>query len=167
MSEYAQALGAKLRDPDAAGAVPARRGAEVEGALEGGRRRLLRARRPRRDRAVTAQRLLELAAFYRVPVTELLPHAEQQPSASAAPPVVLDLEQLHAASPEQRTPLARYAAAIQRQRGDYNGRVLSLRAEDCGRCPRSTASPGEVAQQLLGSGVLASQRAPQHEPAQP
>ena len=31
---------------------------------------------------------------------------------------------------EEIAPLARFAAAIQRQRGDYGNRVLSIRAED-------------------------------------
>ena len=31
---------------------------------------------------------------------------------------------------EQAGPLARYAHAIQSQRGDYNGKVLSIRGED-------------------------------------
>ena len=31
---------------------------------------------------------------------------------------------------EQAGPLARYAATIQAQRGDYNGRVLSIRQDD-------------------------------------
>ncbi len=69
---------------------------------------------------------------------------------------------------EQRTPLGRYAAAIQRQRGDYAGRVLSLRAEDLRALSAVYGtSPSGVAEQLLDSGVLASGRAPQHESAQP
>ena len=31
---------------------------------------------------------------------------------------------------EQAGPLARYAATIQSQRGDYNGKVLSIRQDD-------------------------------------
>ncbi len=78
------------------------------------------------------------------------------------------LERLHAAAPEQRTSLARYAAAIQRQRGDYNGRVLSLRAEDLRALSTMYGvSPGEVAEQLLDSGVLARDRAPRQGATQP
>ncbi len=168
MSEYAQALGAKLR------AIRTQQGLSLQGVEQksGGRwKAVVIGSYERGDRAVTAQRLLELAAFYRVPVTELLPHDVQQappaPS-SAAPRVVLDLERLHAEAPEQRTPLARYAAAIQRQRGDYNGAVLSLRAEDLRALSAVYGiSPGEVTEQLLDSGVLARDRTPQHEPAQP
>ncbi len=152
---YGQELGAGLR------AIRTQQGLSLHGVEQkshGRWKAVVVGSYERGDRAVTAQRLLELAAFYRVPVTELLPHAVQQ--APPAPPpaaarVVLDLQRLHAAAPEQRTPLARYAAAIQRQRGDYNGRVLSLRAKDLRAlsliCP---ISPGEVTEQLLSAGVL-------------
>ena len=51
--------------------------------------------------------------------------------------------------------MARYAAAIQSQRGDYNGKVLSIRSEDL----RSLAiiydmSAGELTDQLIDWGVL-------------
>ncbi len=63
------------------------------------------------------------------------------------------------------SPVARYAAAIQRQRGDYNGRVLSLRGEDLRALSAIYgASPSEVAQQLLDSGVLGSSGRPSTSP---
>ena len=43
---------------------------------------------------------------------------------------MIDLEQLNRVPSDKAGPLARYAAAIQTQRGDYNGRVLSIRADD-------------------------------------
>ena len=54
-------------------------------------------------------------------------------------------------------PLARYVATIQSQRGDYNGRVLSIRQEDL----RSLAviydkSPADLTEELIGWGVLDS-----------
>ena len=114
------------RHPHPAGAVPARRGGEVRGPLEGRRGRLVRARRPRRDRAAAgrAGRLLRRAG------AELLP--DSAPSGAAEPPprLILDLEQLQDVPAEQAGPLARYAATIQSQRGDYNGRVLSIRQDD-------------------------------------
>ena len=56
---------------------------------------------------------------------------------------------------EQAGPLARYAATIQAQRGDYNGRVLSIRQDDL----RTLAviydeSPSELTEQLITWGVL-------------
>jgi len=58
-------------------------------------------------------------------------------------------------SAERAGPLARYAATIQSQRGDYNGKVLSIRQEDL----RTLAviydtSPGQLADELVGWGVL-------------
>ena len=85
----------------------------------------------RGDRAVSVQRLAELAEFYGVPVSELLP--AEQPPISTAPglsKIVLNLERLQTMQHEEIAPLARFAAAIQRQRGDYGNRVLSIRSED-------------------------------------
>ena len=165
---YGEELGARLR------AIRTQQGLSLQGVEQKSKGRwkaVVVGSYERGDRAVTAQRLLELAAFYRVPVTELLPHAEQQAPpapASAGPRVVLDLERLRQAPPEQRTPLARYAEAIQRQRGDYNGRVLSLRGEDLRALSVIyDVPPGEVAEQLLDSGVLAAERASQHADSQP
>ena len=101
------------------------------------------------------QKLAELADFYAVPVSELLPDAS--PAAAAEPPqrLVLDLERLGLVPAEKAGPLARYAAAIQAQRGDYNGRVLSIRQDDL----RTLAviydeAPSQLAEQLIAWGVL-------------
>ena len=83
------------------------------------------------------------------------------PTFSAGTPVeasaklVIDLEQLSHVPADQAAPLARYAATIQSQRGDYNGRVLSIRHEDL----RSLAviydaSPGALTEQLIQWGVM-------------
>ena len=44
--------------------------------------------------------------------------------------MILDLEQLERIPERDREPLARFAGAIQVQRGDFNGRVLTIREED-------------------------------------
>ena len=156
MSEYARALGARLR------AIRTQQGLSLQGVEQkssGRWKAVVVGSYERGDRAVTAQRLSELAAFYRVPMTELLP--QDVPSAAALPAsgpqrVVLDLERLQQAPPEQRAPVARYAEAIQRQRGDYNGRILTLRAEDLRNLSVIYgASAGEVTEQLIDIGVLA------------
>jgi hypothetical protein len=54
-------------------------------------------------------------------------------------------------------PLSRYVATIQSQRGDYNGRVLSIRQEDL----RSLAviydkSPADLTEELISWGILDS-----------
>jgi DNA-binding protein BldD-like, C-terminal domain len=43
---------------------------------------------------------------------------------------VLDLEKLHDTTGEDLAYVARYARTMQQQRGDYNRRVLFIRADD-------------------------------------
>ncbi|MCB0915522.1 MAG: transcriptional regulator [Actinobacteria bacterium] len=84
----------------------------------------------RGDRAITVAKLAELAEFYGVPVAELLPEGSVHAFAGQPGRLVLDLERLRSLDEPEAGPLARYAASIQAQRGDYNGRVLSIRQED-------------------------------------
>lgn len=86
----------------------------------------------RGDRNVTVARLAELALFYGVPVSELLPGDDAQASGAHGSPsrLILDLEQLDKLPEQQRAPLTRFATAIQVQRGDFNGRVLTIRQDD-------------------------------------
>jgi transcriptional regulator with XRE-family HTH domain len=126
--DYARALGGRLR------AIRQQQGLSLHGVerKSGGRwKAVVVGSYERGDRAVTVQRLAELASFYGVPVAELLPG----PTPSAAKDdantrLVLDLEQLATIESEDALPLTRYAAAIQSQRGDYNGKVLSIRQDD-------------------------------------
>ncbi len=113
----------------------------------------------RGDRAISAAKLAELARFYGVPVAELLPEPEYDQYAPGegerARKVVLDLTRLSEEDNPALRPISRYAATIQLQRGDYNGRVLSIRHEDM----RSLAviydaSPSALTEQLIGWGVL-------------
>ena len=104
---------------------------------------------------MTVQKLAELAEFYGVPVSELLP-GDVLPSVIApAPKLVIDLERMAGLPKDKAGPLARYVATIQSQRGDYNGRVLSIRQEDL----RSLAviydkSPADLTDELISWGIL-------------
>jgi len=152
MSEYAKALGARLR------AIRTQQGLSLHGVedkSQGRWKAVVVGSYERGDRAVTVQRLSELADFYGVPVSELLPDASAAADVEAATRIVIDLERLSSVPADRAAPLARYAATIQSQRGDYNGRVLSIRQEDL----RSLAviydaSPGALTEQLIGWGVL-------------
>ena len=154
MSDYAKALGTRLR------AIRTQQGLSLHGVEEKSRGRwkaVVVGSYERGDRAVTVQRLSELADFYGVPVSELLPEGHAAPGNEPASRIVIDLEQLSSVPAEKAAPLARYAATIQSQRGDYNGRVLSIRQEDL----RSLAliydaSPGALTEQLIGWGVLSA-----------
>jgi len=151
-TEYARALGARLR------AIRTQQGLSLHGVEEKSQGRwkaVVVGSYERGDRAVTVQRLAELADFYTVPVSELLP--DSTPSGAAEPPprLIIDLEKLQVVPAEKAGPLARYAATIQAQRGDYNGRVLSIRQEDL----RTLAviydeSPSQLTEQLIAWGVL-------------
>ena len=152
MSDYAKALGARLR------AIRTQQGLSLHGVEEKSQGRwkaVVVGSYERGDRAVTVQRLSELSDFYGVPVNELLPEGPTTSVTEPASRLIIDLEQLSAVPADKAAPLARYAATIQSQRGDYNGRVLSIRQEDM----RSLAviydaSPGALTEQLIGWGVL-------------
>jgi transcriptional regulator with XRE-family HTH domain len=151
-TDYAKALGARLRS------IRTQQGLSLHGVEEKSQGRwkaVVVGSYERGDRAVTVQKLAELADFYGVPVAEVLPDGSPNAAAEPPPRLVIDLEQLQAVPAEKAGPLARYAATIQSQRGDYNGRVLSIRQDDL----RTLAviydqSPSVLTEQLIGWGVL-------------
>jgi transcriptional regulator with XRE-family HTH domain len=151
-SDYARSLGARLR------AIRTQQGMSLHGVeerSEGRWKAVVVGSYERGDRAVTVQRLAELADFYGVPVSALLPEAGSSSVVEAPPRLIIDLERLASVPAERAGPLARYAATIQSQRGDYNGRVLSIRQEDL----RSLAviydeTPSQLTEQLISWGVL-------------
>ena len=155
MSEYAKALGAKLR------AIRTQQGLSLHGVEEKSQGRwkaVVVGSYERGDRAVTVQRLAELADFYGVPVSELLPAGVTVTVGEPQVRIVIDLEQLQQVPADDAAPLARYAATIQSQRGDYNGRVLSIRNEDLRSLAiMYDASPGALTEQLIGWGVLSAE----------
>ena len=90
----------------------------------------------RGERSISVPRLQRLAMFYGVPVDHLLPRMGPEATETAASAggadeaVCIDLEALEARSePEART-LNRYLSLIQTQRGDFNGKVLTIRRDD-------------------------------------
>lgn len=150
---YAKALGKRLR------AIRQQQGLSLQGVEQksGGRwKAVVVGSYERGDRAVTVAKLAQLAEFYGVPIAELLPEAPHRVAGEAPAKLVLDLERLRALADDEAKPLARYAASIQAQRGDYNGRVLSIRHEDM----RALAviydlSPPELGEKMVAWGVLA------------
>ena len=150
---YAKALGIRLR------AIRQQQGLSLQGVEEKSQGRwkaVVVGSYERGDRAVTVQRLSELADFYGIPMSELLPGANQFGAAREAPPkLVLDLERLNHLDSAEAALLARFAATIQAQRGDYNGKVLSIRQDDL-----TTLSviydeaPSHLAERLINWGVL-------------
>src|ERR1700709_2873891 len=69
----------------------------------------------RGDRAVTVQRLSELAVFYGVPVSELLPDPRPSSAVTKSTKIVLNLESLSLQTCEVAGLLARYASVSAEQ----------------------------------------------------
>lgn len=113
----------------------------------------------RGDRNVTVAKLSELAEFYGVPVSEVLP-VEDGPVAPGMDQrrrVVLNLEGLDQVPEEDRDPIRRFATAIQVQRGDFNGRVLTIREDDLmALALLYQTSASELARRLDDWGLLAT-----------
>jgi len=151
-SEYAKQLGARLRS------IRTQQGLSLHGVEQKSKGRwkaVVVGSYERGDRAVTVQRLAELADFYGVPVAELLPGGMPGGAAEPPPKLVINLERLNQLPTDKAGPLMRYAATIQSQRGDYNGKVLSIRQDDL----RTLAviydmAPGILTEDLISWGVL-------------
>jgi transcriptional regulator with XRE-family HTH domain len=123
VTDYAKALGTRLR------AIRTQQGLSLHGVelkSQGRWKAVVVGSYERGDRAVTVQRLSELCDFYGVPVNELLPDSSAANAVGPASRIIIDLEQLSSVPADQAAPLARYAATIQSQRGDYNGRVRAV-----------------------------------------
>jgi transcriptional regulator with XRE-family HTH domain len=127
--DYGKALGQRLR------AIRLQKAMSLQDVQESSRGRWKAAvvgAYERGDRNVTVARLSELADFYGVPLVDILP--ENGPPMAGRTEgrrsVTLDLEGLERVPSPDRDPLERFASTIQRQRGDFNGRVLTVREDD-------------------------------------
>lgn len=79
-------------------------------------------------RTLSLPRLKSLADFYRVPVAVLLGESVPASSSPERRKIVLDLEALGTIDPS--APIRRFVQSIIEARGDFNGKVLSLRHDD-------------------------------------
>jgi transcriptional regulator with XRE-family HTH domain len=91
----------------------------------------------RGERSISVPRLQRLAIFYGVPVDHLLPRLGPEMAESttttttaAEEAVCIDLEALEARREPEAQTLGRYLSLIQMQRGDFNGKVLTIRRDD-------------------------------------
>ncbi|HVA43006.1 MAG TPA: transcriptional regulator [Acidimicrobiales bacterium] len=150
---YARLVGERLRDVRkqkglSLQAVEARSDKEFKASVLGAYER--------GERSISVPRLQRLAAIYNVPVDQLLPKPTPVPAwgaglidltmdepaaraqaaagagAGGSPEgkVAIDLSRLEVIEGPERELLRRYLASIQVQRQDFNGRVLTIRAED-------------------------------------
>src|SRR5438034_4009984 len=128
---YAKALGARLR------AVRNQQRLSLQGveSKSGGKwKAVVVGSYERGDRAVSVRRLSELADFYAVAVSDLLPPDEDGSSGEgSAPPasrIVLNLATVASLTDPNADTLKRFVASIQRQRGALGEHSLGVRDED-------------------------------------
>jgi transcriptional regulator with XRE-family HTH domain len=127
--DYAKALGARLR------AIRLQQHLSLHGVerKSGGRwKAVVVGSYERGDRAVSVQRLAELADFYGVPVSDMLPPESVATAVGSTPlgRVVLNLDKVAQLADGNADILRRFAGSIQRQRGDVGARTLPVRHED-------------------------------------
>ena len=89
----------------------------------------------RGERAISVPRLMRLAEVYDVPPDTLLPREPEveidlTEAEAAQNGFTIDLTQLAEIEDPEAAVLARYAATIQLQRQDFNGRMLTIRRDD-------------------------------------
>lgn len=98
----------------------------------------------RGERTISVPRLQRLADLYGVPVDQLLPRESNGSAANGAEheepssggrwegtdKLTIDLAQLGKVAGPERDLLRRYLGMIQVQRQDFNGRMMTIRAED-------------------------------------
>lgn len=87
----------------------------------------------RGERSLSLPRMQRLAAFYQVPVNQLLPHDEgAEPAISPLPTggITIDLNAIEALTGPDAVIIERFLRAVQMIRQDFNGRVLTLRRDD-------------------------------------
>jgi len=134
--EYARQLGTRLR------AIREQRGwslRDVHEASEGRFTGSAVGTYERGERGISVQRLSELAQLYGVPVERFLPESPVRESErgplnveqeAANEKVVIDLAALENQTGPEFGPVRRYIDTIKLKRGDFNGRVLSVRTSD-------------------------------------
>jgi transcriptional regulator with XRE-family HTH domain len=94
----------------------------------------------RGERAISVPRLQRLAKFYNIPVDQLLPRvgagaldwrtSEPGDGDYQSGKVTIDLERLGEAALAEKDLLMRAVNALQVQRQDFNGRVITMRGDD-------------------------------------
>lgn len=135
MSSYAQRVGERLR------AIRLQKGLSLHDVEEASNKEFkasVLGAYERGERSISVPRLQRLAQFYSVPVDQLLPRLDATvihldggtPAPAADLGVRLDLQRLKESDAAEAEILSRYANMIQMARGDFNGRILTVRSDD-------------------------------------
>ena len=114
----------------------------------------------RGERSLSLPRLRKLSEFYNVPMLQFLPSEEGvDPTAIKADitGVTIDLNKMDDLTGEDSIVIERFLRGIQSLRQDYNGKVLTIRADDL----RTLAlmlnrSPADFSEHLSDLGVKAT-----------
>lgn len=108
----------------------------------------------RGDRNISAARLCQIADFYGVAPSEVLPEEDVPRPPERERGLVFDVSRLED-SGQRWDGVRRYCRSIQMQRGDYNRGVLSLRSEDLRALAVVEDVPSEeLLEDLRASGIL-------------
>jgi transcriptional regulator with XRE-family HTH domain len=81
----------------------------------------------RADRAISLKKAISLMQFYQVPITELFPEITTQVTARS---VSVNLNKLAESSETKSQVLQRFTKSISNRRKDWNGQILTIRAND-------------------------------------
>lgn len=151
MEDYKRDVGRRLR------AVRHMQGltlADVEERSDGEWKAVVVGSYERGDRGISVPRLSSLAAFYGVPVSHLLPAEDRSDNGRDGATIDLAVLAEVAAECELDT-LARFVERIKQARGDYNGRVLTLRGDDIRTVAAATGHDAEeFVQRLRDAGLV-------------
>ena len=116
----------------------------------------------RGERAISVPRLQRRAALYEVPVDQLLPEGTPAGIAATAPArdrggrrVVIDLAKMKSAEGDLVAALRRFVTTIQVERQDFNGQVLTIRADDLRVIGATFAmSTNDLVARLIDMGLI-------------
>ena len=81
----------------------------------------------RADRAISLKKAISLMQFYQVPITELFPEITTQVTTRS---VSVNLNKLAESSEAKSQILQRFTKSISNRRKDWNGQILTIRAND-------------------------------------
>ena len=105
------------------------------------------------DRALSLNKAIALAAFYKVPLDEMLgitPSLEVKVDR-----LTFDLRKVKESREPSLAPLQRFVSAISTARRDWNGEVLSVRGSDTLALSSAIQIPqGQMQQGLLAYGLI-------------
>ena len=114
----------------------------------------------RGERSLSLPRLRRLAEFYNVPMVQFLPTEDgidHTAIRAAVTGVTIDLNKLDDLNGEDSVVVERFLRGIQSLRQDYNGKVLTIRADDLRTLAlMMNKSPADFSDHLAALGVMAT-----------